>query len=210
MTLSSTAQLIIEYRYLIMIPLAIVEGPIVAFVAGTLASLGYFNIYGLALFFFARDMGMDACYYALGYFGGRTGFARRLLRKIRVTEDHLEGVRLLWEHNPMSTMFIGKLSYGIGSTFVAVAGMVKFRVTTFFKYGALVAILQYWTLLAIGYFFGSSFGGSISNILANIQYVIAGIGIVITVYYFFSWRMRQKFTEEAEVEEEEEIEAEGE
>jgi membrane protein DedA with SNARE-associated domain len=205
MNLSQTAQLIIEYRYWIMVPLALIEGPIVAFVVGTLAALGYFNIYGLAIFFFARDMGMDACYYCLGYFGGRTAFAQRLLHRIRVTQEHLEGVRLLWEHHPMSTMFIGKLSYGIGSTFVAVAGIVKMRVTTFFKYGALVAITQYWSLLALGYFFGTSFGGSISNILSNIQYVIAAVGIVITAYYFFSWRMRRKFIQETEGEEEKEL-----
>jgi membrane protein DedA with SNARE-associated domain len=201
MNLSDTAHLIIQYRYLIMVPLALIEGPIIAFVAGTLATLGYFNIYGLAIFFFARDMGMDGCYYALGYYGGRTAFAARLLKKINVTRDHLEGVRLLWEHHPMSTMFIGKLSYGVGSTFVAIAGMVKMKITTFFKYGAIVAITQYWSLLALGYFFGNTFGGKISTILANIQYVIAGIGVVMVIYYLLSWRMRRKFIAETEGEE---------
>ena len=197
MNLSSTAQLIIEYRYLILIPLALIEGPIVAFVAGTLASLGYFNVYVLGIFFFARDLGMDAIYYCLGYFGGRTVWAQRILKKLHVTEDHLENVRVLWQKRPMSTMFIGKLSYGIGSTFVTVAGMVKMRVSTFFKYGALVAITQYWTLLALGYFLGNSFGGSISKILANLQYLIGGVGIAITIYYIISWRMRKKFMAES-------------
>ena len=201
MNLSDTGQLIIQYRYLIMVPLALIEGPVVAFIAGGLAAVGYFNIFGLAAFFFARDMGMDGIYYALGYYGGRTGFAQRMLRKIKVTESHLEGVRLLWEHHPLSTMFIGKLSYGIGSTFVAVAGMVKMRVTTFFKYGAIVAITQYWSLLALGYFLGNSFGGSIERILSNIQYVIGGIGIVITIYYVVSWRLRRKFMTKTEGEE---------
>ena len=202
MNLSSTAQLIVEYRYLIIVPLALIEGPIVAFIAGGLAAVGYFNIFGLAAFFFARDMGMDALYYALGYFGGRTGFAHRMLTKIKVTDEHLEGVRLLWEHHPLSTMFVGKLSYGIGSTFVAVAGMVRMRVTTFFKYGALVAITQYWSLLAIGYFFGNTFGGKIENVLSNMQYVLLGVGIVVTIYYVVSWRLRKKFMAQTEKEEE--------
>ena len=80
--------------------------------------------------------------------------------------------------------------------------MVKFRFTTFFKYGALVAITQYWSLLALGYFFGNSFGGKIENILSNIQYVIGAIGIVITAYYIFSWRMRRQFLKKTEGEEE--------
>jgi membrane protein DedA with SNARE-associated domain len=199
--MSTTAHLIIEYRYLILIPLAIIEGPIVAFIAGTLATLGYFNIYELGIFFFVRDVAVDAIYYSIGYYGGKTTFAKRMLAKIKVTEDHLDGVRKLWEHHPLSTMFIGKLSYGVGSTFVTVAGMVKFRFATFFKYGAIVAIVQYWSLLALGYFYGNTFGGSIANVLSNIQYVIAALGIVVTIYYIFSWRMRSKFMKETEAEE---------
>jgi len=198
MTLASTTALILEYRYAILVPLALIEGPIVAFIAGTLAALGYFNIFGLGIFFFARDMGMDAAYYAIGYFGGNTAFARRTLKKLHITEDHLEDVRTLWENHPLSTMFIGKLSYGIGSTFVSVAGMLRMRLSIFFKYGAIVAITQYWLLLALGYFFGGTFGGKISNILQNMQYVIAAAGVLLTVYYLFSWRMRAKFIKETE------------
>ena len=201
MTLPDTTNLIIQYRYAILLPLALIEGPIIAFVAGTLASLGYFNIYALGIFFFARDMGMDALYYSLGYFGGRTSWVHRTLAKLHVTEDHLDGVRLLWQQHPLSTMFIGKLSYGVGSTFVIIAGIVKMRITTFFKYGAIVAITQYWSLLALGFFFGASFGGKISNILENIQYLIGGLGIVITIYYIFSWRMRRKLMVETQASE---------
>jgi membrane protein DedA with SNARE-associated domain len=125
----------------------------------------------------------------------------RMLAKIKVTPDHLEGVRQLWEKHPMSTMFVGKLSYGVGSTFVTVAGMVKFRFWTFFKYGAIVAVTQYWTLLALGYFYGNTFGGSISSFLSNIQYVIGAIGIVITIYYIFGRRMRTRLLKETQEEE---------
>ena len=206
MNIGNTTQLIIEYRYLILIPLALIEGPLVAFAAGTLASVGYFNIWLLAVFFFARDVGMDSLYYALGYYGGRTRLAHWILRKFRLSEDHLERVRLLWEHHPMPTMFIGKLSFGLGSTFVTIAGMVKMRFMTFLKYGAIVAMVQYWSLLALGYFFGNSFGGSISNILSNIQYVIVAIGIVALVYYFFSWRLRSRIIKQTEEEEKREDE----
>lgn len=196
MGLGNTAQLIIEYRYLILIPLALIEGPIVAFIAGTLASVGYFDVWVLGAFFFVRDVGMDALYYALGHFGGRTKFAHWALRKVKVTEDHLESVRQLWEKRPFWTMFIGKLSYGIGSTFTTVAGIVHMSFGTFVKYGSIVAILQYWSLLALGYFLGESFGGSISTILQNLQYVIGGIGIVITLYYILGFRMRRRFMAE--------------
>ncbi|MDP2654979.1 MAG: hypothetical protein Q8P17_00190 [bacterium] len=188
-------ELILQYRYWILIPLTFIEGPVVAFVAGTLASAGVFNMYFLAILFFVRDVGLDIAYYAVGHFGGRTAFAKRMLVKIGVTEDHLEEVRILWEKRPGWTMFIGKLSYGIASAFIVVAGIVKMPFSLFLKYGILVAILQYGILLFTGYFLGESLGGSITHILSNVQYAIAAIALAISAYYIFSWYMRRKFLE---------------
>jgi membrane protein DedA with SNARE-associated domain len=187
------ANLIVEYRYWILVPLAIVEGPIVAFIAGTAASLGYFNLYALMAVFFVRDMGMDAFYYYSGYFGWRAPLAKRMLRKISIEEGQLDGVRLLWEKHPARTMFVGKLSYGIAQAFIVVAGMVKMRLLSFFGYGALVAVAQYGTLLLLGYFFGSAFGGNAALVVQNIQYVIAGIIAIVSGYYVVRWYIRGKF-----------------
>lgn len=196
MSVEFATQLILQYRYWILIPLSFIEGPVVAFVAGTLAAVGYFNIYFLAALFFVRDVGLDGVYYAIGHFGGRTAFAKRMLNKIGITTDHLEQVRILWEKKPFWTMFIGKLSYGIASAFIVVAGTVKMPLRLFFKYGIIVAILQYGILLFAGYFLGASLGGNIVTIIENVQYVIAFAAIVISGYYIFSWYMRKKFLKE--------------
>jgi membrane protein DedA with SNARE-associated domain len=193
MTPAHISQLIIEYRYWILIPLAIVEGPIVAFIAGTLASLNYFNIYILVLIMFVRDLGLDAIWYGLGYWGSATKFAKRMLARMKVTEGHINDVRLLWEKKPIRTMFIGKLSYGISGAFVVAAGTVKMPLKKFFACGAIVTVCQYGGLLALGYFFGQVYGASLTGIVQNIQYVIAGITLVISIFYGVSWYMRGKF-----------------
>ena len=190
------SNLIIGYRYWILIPLTFIEGPVVAFIAGTLASLNYFNVYGLAVLFFIRDIGMDGVYYCLGYFGGRTDFSKKMLEKIKITENHLNDVKKLWEQNPGKTMFIGKLSYGIASAFIVVAGMVKMPLKQFFKYGVLVAISQYGTLLLLGYYFGNAFGNELIGTIENIQYFITISALVISIFYGFSWYMRGKFMKE--------------
>lgn len=172
------------------------EGPVIAFVAGTLAAVGFFNIYFLAALFFVRDVGLDGVYYAIGHFGGHTAFAERMLTKIGITDDHLEKVRTLWEKSPFTTMFVGKLSYGIASAFIVVAGMVKMPLHLFFRYGIIVAILEYGTLLFAGYFLGASLGGSFVKILENVQYVIAFAAVVISGYYLLSWRLRGEFLKE--------------
>lgn len=192
MDLAHVSSLIIEYRYWILFPLSFIEGPIVAFIAGTLASLGYFNIYALGVFFFARDMIMDSFYYAIGYYGGRTKLATRLLKKIGVEEEHLEGIRTLWEHHAGMTMFFGKLSYGIASSFVVLAGTVKMPLKKFFGWGALVAIAQFWTLLALGYFFGTTFSSGATHLIENILYAIGGIGLIATIYYVVAFYIRKR------------------
>ncbi len=201
MSVDAITELVLQYRYWILIPFSLIEGPIIALVAGTLAAVGYFNIYLLCVIFFIRDVGLDLGYYAIGHYGGHTKFAERMLKKIGVTQDHIEHVRSLWARRPGTTMFIGKLSYGIASAFIVVAGMVKMRLRTFILYSSLVAVLQYGTLLLLGYFFGATFGGSIIKVVENIQYTLVFAAIVITGYYIFSWRMRQKFLrKDAEIE----------
>lgn len=200
MSIDFITQVILQYRYWILIPLSLIEGPVIAFVAGTLAAVGYFNMYFLAALFFVRDVGLDGVYYAIGHFGARTAFVQRMLKKIGVTQDHLEKVRILWERRPFTTMFLGKLSYGIASAFIVVAGTVRMPLCIFFKYGIVVAILQYGTLLFAGYYLGASFGGSAAQIINNVQYVMAFAAVAISVYYVFTWHMRKKFlAEEKEI-----------
>lgn len=192
--------LILEYRYWILIPLCFVEGPIVAFVAGALASLGYFNVWFLALLFFARDIGVDLGMYAVGHYGRDTRLTKWFLKKIKVTDDHLEGVRRLWEKHPGQTMFFSKLSYGLAATFIAVAGLVRMSLKKFVIFGAIVTVLQYGTLLALGYFFGGAFG-TVSKILDNLGYVLLVLSLVITAYYIFTHFMRTRLLEKEKAEE---------
>jgi membrane protein DedA with SNARE-associated domain len=192
------AQLILAYKYWILIPLTFIEGPIVAFVAGTLAAAGYFNLYFLAGLFFVRDVGLDGVYYAMGHFGGRTRWVKKMLARLKITDEHLEDVRRLWETHPGKTMFIGKLSYGIASAFVVVAGAVKMPLRTYFKWAVVVAVVQYWGLLLLGYFLGNAFGGTIEKILTNAQYLIAAAAVFFTGYYIFTFYLRDKFFKEEE------------
>lgn len=196
MSFDTLTQLILQYRYWILIPLSFIEGPIVAFIAGALAALNYFNIYALAIIFFLRDVGGDGLYYAIGYFGGHRPFTHRALRRIGVTESHMEKVRAFWLKRPGVTMFFGKLAYGIAAAFIVAAGIMKMPLRIFILYGSLIAVLQYGTLLVLGYFLGASFGGTVDKVLANVHYVVAFAALAIAAYFAIGWRMRERFFKE--------------
>lgn len=189
-------QLIITYRYWILIPLTFIEGPIVAFIAGTLASVGYFNVYVLGALFLVRDIAVDlGCYY-LGFFGSKRPWVKKVLHKLKVNDDHLADMHKVWHKHPGKTMFFSKLSYGVAAGFIVVAGMVEMPIGKFLFYGSLVAVVHYITLLVIGYFFGAAFGSSITSIIENIPYVIGAATVLFIAYYFFRRYMSKKLQEE--------------
>ncbi len=189
------SHLILEYRYWILITLSFLEGPIVAFAAGALASLGYFNVYALAALFLVRDLGMDGVYYYIGWRARAHALVKRLLTKIRIDEEELGRIRELWMHRPWLTMFLAKVSYGIASTFIMLAGMIEMPLKPFFGYGALVTVIQYGGLLVLGYEYGAMFG-TISRLLTNIQYAILGLAVIGTAYFFLSKYFREKLRED--------------
>jgi membrane protein DedA with SNARE-associated domain len=196
METDTITHLILQYRYWMLIVLALIEGPIVAFVAGTLAAAGYFNPFFLEFFFIVRDLVVDVAYYALGLLAGQSMRTRRLLEKVGVTSEHLESARTLWQTHPLRTMFLGKLSYGIAPSFFVVAGMVRMSLAEFVGYNAGVAAVQYGALLVLGYFFGSSLGLSVVGIINNVQYLIGAIVIVYIVLFVARSFFRKRLTQE--------------
>jgi membrane-associated protein len=191
-----TAQLILEYRYFILIPLTFLEGPIVAFIAGTLASVGYFNIFALGALFFVRDVGMDLTCYAIGHYGWQWPWVRRLAAKAGITDAHLGDVQHLWHHHGFKTMFLSKLSYGIAAAFIVVAGVVRMSLKRFVAYGIIVTLLQYGTLLLLGYFLGAAFGGTVETVLKSIEYILIIVAVVGVGYIFFQRYMRTRLEKE--------------
>ena len=187
--------LILEYRYWVLIPLAFIEGPIIGFIAGAFSKLGYFNPFFAFSIFIIRDVLIDALFYFLGKRFGRTRFAERMLQKIRVTPDHLLSVRRLWDTHGFRTMFISKLSYGIAQAFLIVAGMVKMPFRDFFRYALAVALVEYGVLFFLGYLMGGAFG-TLTGLLSNIQYGVAGLALMISGYYIFSFYMRNRLLKE--------------
>jgi membrane protein DedA with SNARE-associated domain len=188
---SHLAALLLQYRWEILIPLSFVESPIVAFISGTLASLGYFNVFALGGYFFVKDILFDAAFYYTGYHGVHRPFVQRLLKKVGVTEEHFGDIKEKWERHPGWTMFIGKVSYGIAMGFIVAAGAVRMSLRKFFAWGAVAAVLQYWSLIAVGYFFGASFG-SLGGIISNLEWVAGVGGLLFSGYLILAWYLRRR------------------
>lgn len=192
MDAGSITHLIIEYRYWILFPLACFEGPLIAFVVGTLVALGYFNVFFAYLLLVLGDVIPDTGYYLLGRYGEKGTLTRKYLSKMGVTEDHFDVVRNLWNAHTGKTMFFSKLAYGLSTPFLISAGLIGMKLKTFLRYALPVTFAQYAILLALGYFFGASYYETITQSFNGIGLIIVAVVVVAVAYYFFTKFMRSK------------------
>jgi membrane protein DedA with SNARE-associated domain len=190
------SELILTYRYWILIPLSFIEGPVVSFLAGALVPLGYFRFAPVFIIFFVRDLIFDSLYYVIGHYGNRTQFVKRMLQRIGVTDDHLNGVRAIWTKHPFKTMFFGKLAYGIAVAFMLAAGIVRVPFRKFLTYSLVVAVIQYGAFITLGYFLGTTFSDIVQIILHDIAIVLFIGAVLVMGYAFISIRMKHRLLQE--------------
>ncbi|MEK7514210.1 MAG: VTT domain-containing protein [Patescibacteria group bacterium] len=160
MPLSLVPQYIIDYGYLLIIPISAALGPPVAVLGGLLLHLyperfGFFQFY-LALM--AGELIGDVVWYALGRKWGR-GFISRFGKFFSITDVIVQKIETLFHIHHDKILFFSKLTTGFGFAPVVLftAGLSK---VPFKRYMVLNFLGQFvWTafLLAIGYFFGNLF-----------------------------------------------------
>lgn len=169
-------QFLSHYGYAIMLPLMIIEGPVVTIIAAMLASLGAFNVFVVLILSIIGDMGGDIIFYGLGYKYGM-GFVRRVGKYIGITEKLVLRMEKYFEHHGGKTIFAVKSTTGLcWATFTA-AGIVKMDFKKFVKYSFLGGVIWSGFLVAMGYFYGYLWR-EIQIYIKWIGWVIFGVAIV--------------------------------
>ena len=191
MSIDLISELILQYRYWILVPLAIFEGPIIAFLVGTFVALGYFNIFLAFLILFLGDNIPDVIYYLFGRYGEQKKLIRRYAAKIGVDEEHFDTIRRLWGKHPAKMMLFTKVAYGLSTPLLVSAGIVGMPLRLFVRYAILLGVVQYGTLFALGYYFSSSLR-FVSDTVKMIQMAVGGFIVVVAAYYLFARYMRKK------------------
>jgi len=153
--MSDIISLLETYKYLILFPLAIIEGPILTVIAGFLVSLSVMNIYIVYVIVVLGDVIGDALYYGLGRFG--SGFLHRHGHWVGVTTERLERTKAVYQDHHFKAVALSKLIYGIGLIGMVVAGSLKMPYKRFMLAASLISLAQSALLLFIGIFFGYAY-----------------------------------------------------
>ncbi|HAS00159.1 MAG: hypothetical protein US57_C0002G0039 [Candidatus Moranbacteria bacterium GW2011_GWC2_37_73] len=173
-----------QYGYWAMLPLMIIEGPVVTIIAAMLASLGAFAWPVVLLFSILGDIIGDVLLYGAGYKWGM-GFTSGFGKYMGITETLVLKMEKYFEKHGGKTIFAVKSTTGLCWATFAAAGIVKMDFKKFVKYSVLGGFVWSGTLVAMGYFYGYLWK-EMKQYISWIGWIIAAVAIVsyvgITLY----------------------------
>jgi membrane-associated protein len=173
--------LLTHYKYLILFPLAIVEGPILAIIAGFLCSNGFLNpFYVFPVIVFGDLIGDSICY-SMGRWG-MPKFIRKIAWWLGLHPRSIGRARTYFDSNPVRTVFLSKITLGIGVAGIYLAGNAKIPYGKFIRICLITSLIQYVFYLGAGLIFGSAYM-QINHYIDNIAsiFIIAALGITLFI-----------------------------
>jgi len=179
--------LIDAYGYLILFPLAIIEGPIVTIIGGFFVTLGIMDPLLVFAIVIAGDVIGDSAYYGLGRWSG-TAILARAGGFLGITEEKLEKAKSYFNLHGNKMITFSKLIHGIGTAGLVAAGSLAVPYRRYITICFLVTLAQSSLLLAIGILFGHAYV-QIERYL-NYYAAVASIAVLLVLLLLVFYRLK--------------------
>ena len=140
------------YKYFILFPLVVIEGPIVMVITGFLSSTGQLNFFIAYLVIIIGDVVGDSIYYSIGRWGGPQ-FIGRWGHYIGLNLDHIKKLEYHYDRHTAKTIILGKLAYSMEVPFLIASGLAKVPFLKFMFYVFIPTIPKSLLFVLIGYYF---------------------------------------------------------
>lgn len=183
-SLSQIIQVLLHFRYLVLFPLVVFEGPIVTVLAGFLTSLGYFNFALVLLLIIVADLVGDLLHYAIGRWGRQKKIIERWGKYFGATNENVLRLEKHFKNHKAKTLAAGKMFHGVGGAILIAAGAARVPVGEFMLYSLFLTLPKSLALLAIGYFFGEAYE-KINTYLGYVAITSLGIALLTMIIYYF-------------------------
>lgn len=164
---------LIVYKYALLFPLAIVEGPVLAILVGWLCGAGILQFAPSYAILIAGDMVGDSGFWLLGRLTADGRF-ERLAGRIGFGPQKVNRARQWFRDHPLKTISASKITLGVGPVGLFLAGQSRIPYKTFLPVCTGVAALQYFFYLLAGMLLGHGY-------LLLVHYLSVVSAVVITV-----------------------------
>jgi len=142
-----------DWGYVIILPLMIIEGPVVTILSAMLASFGILNVWVVLIFSMLGDIIGDVALYWLGKKWGMD-FVDKVGKYMGITRKLVLKMEKYFQSHGGKTIFAVKSTTGLcWATFVA-AGIVRMDFRKFLKYSIMGGVVWSGFLVIMGYFYG--------------------------------------------------------
>jgi len=190
-SLASLGQILLQYKYWVILPAAFVEGPIISVLAGVSISFGFLSWIPVYILIVVGDLLSDAGHYYLGKWGG-VPFIKRFGKYFGVKDEHVVSLEKVLNNHPGKAILLGKLSHGIGGALLVAAGLVRMPFWKFMYWNTIGTLPKTLGLLIIGYYFAHAITriNSIMDVVASTT-IIVGVGAIFAWLYFYRRKTEQ-------------------
>lgn len=181
---------IATWGYVVIFPLSVIEGPVVAVIGGFLVSLGTLNWFLLYIILMLGDIVGDALYYALGRYGhGPIG--QHIARWIGITPHRFNALSRAF-HKYDTRILLWNKAQALGSVVLYFAGAARMSFWRYMVVNTLGSAPKIALFQVIGYYFGRSFV-QIQTYLdyAALASLILPV-VLLVLYYALRWYARSK------------------
>jgi membrane protein DedA with SNARE-associated domain len=154
-SLDSLIQLLVTYKYLLLLPVSIVEGPIISIIAGFLCSKGVLSLFVTYPVLIMGDLLGDTMYYSIGRWGGR-GFINKWGKIFGIKDGKFLRTENQFKNHGKKTLIFGK-TQAMGGVILVAAGLGKMPYLRFIWLNFVTTIVKSFLLLITGYYFGHAY-----------------------------------------------------
>ena len=187
-------ELVNQYKYLILLPFMVFEGPIATVIGGFLASVGVLNFLLVFMFSVFGDFIGDSIWWSIGK-SSRVKLISKLLNRIGIKKERFLRIESHFKNNGMKTLMIGKFIYGFETVSLVAAGAAHMPYWRFTLYTLTPTILKSLLFTIVGFYFGHAYN-QVSNYLDNVALAVvvflclAIIFFVLYKFVYIRWSKR--------------------
>ena len=175
-----TIQLIETYTYFVIFPISIVEGPIIAMIAGFLVSSGILKWYIVAGVLLLGDILGDLFYYAVGRYSEQL-VIRRWGQYVGITRERVEIFKSQFLNHSIKLILFSK-TQPAGAAVLFAAGVARMPFWKYLFYAVLGSIPKVVLFMAAGYYLGEGILNA-NKYLGWGAAISTGIAILLVMFY---------------------------
>lgn len=191
MSLDAIIGWLIAYKYLLLFPVSVVEGPMITVLGGFLSKQGVFSPLGVFWVVLLGDIVGDAFYYHVGKVAKQATLVR-FGKYLGFSASNLAHVEQQFKTHGRKLLASGKYTEGVGTLMLIAAGAAGFPYSEFLVWNALVAMPKVFGCVLLGYYFGAAYE-QLDRYFGYAKEISVGVVLAaLCAWFLYSRRMKKK------------------